>query len=79
MNPVRIHKVFVSPNGREKVELFGPKSGLYGLRLCRRDGDMWRPTIDNCRHDSYARAVVEAAKQVEWLGVEHLRQKRIGD
>ena len=65
---VRIHKVLVSPDGREKVELFGPHDGLYGFRTWRRDSEAWRLTVENRENDSYPRAVLEAGRQVEWLG-----------
>ena len=67
MKPVRIHKEFVSPNGREKVELFGPRDGLYGFRVWKCQRKAWRRIRETCQLRSYARAVYEATGQTSWL------------
>src|SRR5258708_34969267 len=60
--------LLISPDGREKLELSGPRNGAYGFRLWRRKRKAWRSEVEIFQSDSYARAVVEAAKQVRWLG-----------
>ena len=79
MAAVRIHKVFVSSDGREKVELFGPKDGLYGLRLWQRKRKAWRRTAEACQYDCYVSLAYDAGERVKWLRrlrsyeLEHLR------
>ncbi len=76
---VRIHKVFVSPDGREKVELFGPQDGLYGLRLWQIKRKAWRRIAEACQHDCYVSLAYDAGERVKWLRrlrsyeLEHLR------
>lgn len=48
---VRTHKVLVSPDGREKVDLFGPHDRLYGFRMWRRDGEAWQLAVENREND----------------------------
>jgi hypothetical protein len=64
---VRIHKEFVSPNGREKVELFGPRDGLFGFRLWERKRKVWRQVRDLCEFRNYTSAVFEAGEQTDWM------------
>jgi hypothetical protein len=64
----RLLNLLVSPDESEKIELSGPHNGAYGFRLWRRKGKAWRREAEIFQFDSYARTVVEAAKQVEWLG-----------
>ncbi|HTS51619.1 MAG TPA: hypothetical protein VMH05_26905 [Bryobacteraceae bacterium] len=79
MAAVRIHKVFISPDGREKVELFGPKEGLYGFRLWQRKRKAWRRMAEACQHDCYVSLSSDAGERVSWLRrlrsyeLEHLR------
>jgi hypothetical protein len=79
MAAVRIHKEFVSPDGREKIELFGPKYGLYGFRLWRRKRKAWRHVAEGCQHECYVSLAYEAGERVKWLRhvrsyeLEHLR------
>jgi hypothetical protein len=63
-----VFNLVISANEREKIELSGPHNGLYGFRLWRRKRKAWRREAEIFQFDSYARAVVEAAKQVDWLG-----------
>ncbi len=65
--PVRINRVFISPNGREKVELFGPREGLYGFRLWELKRKAWRQFREVCQFGDYTSAVFEAGEQAEWL------------
>jgi len=62
-----IQRLLLSPDGREKLELFGPHDGVYGFRLWQRKRKAWRRVYDVARFDSYARAVFEAAKHANWL------------
>jgi len=64
----RLVNLLISPDEREKIELSGPHNGAYGFRLWRRKRTSWRREAEIFQFDSYARAVVEAAKQVKWLG-----------
>jgi hypothetical protein len=61
-------KLLISADEREKIELSGPHNGAYGFRLWRRKRKAWRREAEIFQFESYARAVVEAAKQVDWLG-----------
>jgi hypothetical protein len=63
-----IRNVVVSPNGRERVELSGPQDGVYGFRIWRCKRKIWRKQQETYRFDSYACAVVEAAREIDWLG-----------
>jgi len=65
--PLRLLNRLFSPDEREKIELSGPHDGAYGFRLWRRKRKAWRHEAEIFQFDSYARAVVEAAEQVEWL------------
>ena len=62
-----IQQLIVRPDGREKVEIFGPHEGAYGFRLWQRKRKAWRRALEICRFESYARAVIEAAKHADWL------------
>jgi hypothetical protein len=65
---LRLFNLLISPNEREKIELSGPHEGAYGFRLWRRKRKVWRRDAEIFQFDTYARAVVEAAKRVDWLG-----------
>jgi len=64
----RLLNLLVSPDGQEKIELSGPYNGAYGFRFWRRKRKAWRREAEIFQFDSYARAVVEGAKKVDWLG-----------
>ena len=68
MPTVPIHRALISPDHRERVELFGSRDRLYGFRISRRESETWQPVAESGGYPSYARAVVEAAKEVGWLG-----------
>jgi hypothetical protein len=60
--------VFISPCGREKLELLGPRDGLYGFRLWQRKRNTWRKALELIQFDAYPLAVYHAAQQVNWVG-----------
>ena len=67
MSVAQIHKVAVSPDGLEKVELFGAREGLYGSRLWQRKRKAWRRAAEVCRYDCYVSLCYDAGEQNEWL------------
>ena len=67
MGETRIRRTVVSPDGREKVELFGSHQGASGFRLWQRKRKRWRQAGEVLYLMSYARAVYEAGQQVDWL------------
>ena len=79
MAVVRIHKIFVSPDGREEVELFGPKNGLYGFRLWECKRKAWRRITEACQFSCYVSVCYDPGEQIGWLrclpayDLEHLR------
>src|SRR5258708_6096562 len=68
MAQTAIRRLLASPDGREKVELFGPHKGTYGFRLWQRRRKAWRQAGEICQFENYARAVVEAGRQIAWIG-----------
>ena len=65
--PPPIRRLLVRPDNTEKVELFGPDEGLYGFRLWQHKRKAWRHAGESNGFESYAGAVVEAARQIDWI------------
>ena len=68
MARVFIKRTLFSPNGREKMELSGPRSGKYEFRVWHLIGKSWRREFEQGDFESCSRAVVVAARKVDWLG-----------
>src|ERR1700676_658755 len=66
--PPPIRRLLVRSDNTEKVELFGPDEGLYGFRLWQHKRKAWRHAGESNGFESYARAVIEASRQIDWIG-----------
>lgn len=62
-----IHRVVISPNGREKLELFRSHDGQYGFRVWQRKRKEWRHPEEISHFESYAHALAGAARHINWV------------
>jgi hypothetical protein len=67
LSPPIIRRLLIRPDNKEKVELFGPDKSLYGFRWWQYKRKDWRRAAESIAFESYALAVFEAARQIDWI------------